>query len=250
MPSPRPRPVSLRHERGRSYLALVVNAWLRRSDLSLLEMSRIAGWGLGEDGCLSKSQLSQLKNRNIVRGASAKNLDGLAGANQAIWLWQERGEEEAIRRLGPPSSWQVTPEQLERSIWLHDPEFPDEALAYGDFAEIDAGYLQLPYLGAAVLSPSEATSLSLALAKLLNGLAAGGTPMDGINKVLDAYVSDDPERRERLRDLMLGGLWTHEELEAELGALALMVARLRGVPASEFGPYELHAELSAGRRRS
>lgn len=248
--SPRPKPVTLRHEQGRSHLASLLNYWLRKADLSHEQLSRIADWGLGEAGCISPSQISHLRNRNVARGASARNLDGLAGANRALWLWQEKGEDRAIRLLGPYHSWRVEPEWLDRGYWLPAEDDPVQPLEFADFALIDAGHLKLDYLGGQLLSPTESMVVSIKLTDLLNSLGGSGSAMEQIQRVQAAYPLTDPTRRERLRDLMLGGQWSREELEQELYALAILVATLRGVPPASYGPAELHAELAAHRRRT
>lgn len=247
--TPRPRHVTLRHEQGRSYLGTVLNYWMRRSDLTHQQMARIADWGLGEGGLLSPSQISHLRNRNILRGASPRNLDGLVGANRAIHLWHTEGQEGAWRKLGPHPAWRVEREWLDGAIWLARPDDETQPLTYGDFAELSVGYLTLPYLGEVSLSPTEWSDLSLRLNQLLNSLATGGTPMEGIARVVAAYPIQDPARQARLRDLLLGATWTREELETELYALAVLVATLRGIPVSDYGPTQLHAELSSPGRR-
>lgn len=249
-PSPRSRPATLRHEQGRSHLASLVNYWMRRSGLSHEQMARIADWGLGEAGWLSRSQISHLRNRNFARGANAQSLEGLAGANHAIWLWKAGGPERAIEELGPHSTWQIQPEWLDDAIWLPRDGSTTEPLDYGDFSEINAGRLRLSYIDGQLLSPTEAEDLSTHLSDLLNSLAAGGTPAEGFARILNAYPLADQDRRNRLRDLLLGAIWSREELERELYALAVTVATLRGVPVSEYGPAELHAELSGHRSRT
>lgn len=249
--SPRPRPVTQRHEQGRSYLALLVNYWMKRSELSHDQMARIADWGLGEAGWLSAPQLSHIRNRQLARGVSARNLEGLYGANRAIWLWQTQGQPAALRELGPHSSWRVDPESLDGAIWLPKAADDTAPLSYGDFAEINAGHqLQLPYLQDVALSPSEGADLSQRLYGLLNDLAGPGRPADGIARVLAAYPVADPERQRRIRDLMLGEWLTSEELEQELLALAQTISTLRGVPADHYTPADLHSELSSHRRRT
>lgn len=240
----------MRHEQGRSHLASLLNYWLRKADLSHDQLARIADWGLGEANCLSKTQISHLRNRNVTRGASARNLDGLAGANRAIWLWQEKGAERAIKLLGPHHNWQVEPEWLTRAIWLPAEDDPIQPLEFADFALIDAGHLKLSYLGGQLLSPTENQEVSSRLTELLNDLGGSGSAMEQIQRVLNAYPLTDPIRRERLRDLMLGDIWSREELEQELYALAVLVATLRGDPPSSYGPAELHAELATHRRRT
>lgn len=249
-PSPRSKPVTLRHEQGRSHLASLVNYWLRKAGLSHEQLARIADWGCGEANCISKSQISHLRNRNVARGASPRNLDGLAGANRAIWLWQAKGPDAAIKALGPHHSWNVEREWLDRAIWLPAEDEPSQPLDFADFAAIDAGHLKLGYLGQMVLSPSESAEISAKLTDLLNTLGGSGSAMEQIARILAAYPLTDPTRRERLRDLMLGGTWSREELEQELYALAVLVATLRGVTPASYGAAELHAELSAHRRRT
>lgn len=248
-PSPRLRPVTLRHEQGRSHLAGLINYWLRRGGLSHRQLAQIADWGLGESGWLTSTQISHLRNRNMARGATARNLEGLAGANQAIWLWQTKGPEHAVKALGPFSAWQVQERWLDDAIWLPVDD-SIEPLGYADFAEINAGRLQLSYMDGQSLSDTESDDLSQRLSDLLNSLAAGGTPAEGFARILAAYPLEDQARRDRLRDLLLGAIWSRQELEAELYALAVTVATLRGLPVSSYGPADLHAELSNHRRRT
>lgn len=245
-----PRPVSKRHEQGRSYLASLVNYWLRRSELSHENLARIADWGCGEAGLLGASQVSHIRNRNLARGISARNLEGMAGANLAIWLWATKGEAGAKQRLGSHTSWKVESEWLDGAIWLPAPEHDTEPLTFGDFAELSVGLLTLPYLEQVALSPSEGVELSQRLSELLNALAGGGTPAEGIARVQKAYPITDPVRQRRLRDLLLGEHWTREELEEELFALAVAVNTLRCLPEGSYKPADLHAELSAHRRRT
>lgn len=228
----------------------MLNYWLRRSDLSHEQLAGLVDWGLGERGWLISSQISHLRNGNVARGASARNIDGMAGANRAIWLWHERGEQEALRELGPHSSWGVDLEALGRAIWLPSPADQTRCLDYGEISSVNAGRLVLPYLATPVLSPTEATELSLKVGALLNQLVAGGTPAEGIGRVLDAYPIEDAERRQRLRDVLLGGTWTREELEQELYVLAVTISRLRNDELGDYGPAQLHAELAASRRRT
>jgi hypothetical protein len=229
---------------------MLINYWLRRSDLSHDQLARIADWGLGETGWLTSTQISHLRNRNVARGASARNIDGIAGANRAIWLWNDQGHDVAMQELGPHSSWGVDPEALGRAIWLPSERHPGECLDYGEIASVNAGRLTLGYLNAVALSPSEAPDLSVRLSALLNELVSGGTPAEGIGRVLDAYPLDDLERREHVRDLMLGAHWTQEQMERELYVIAVTISRLRGEQNSDYGPAQLHAELASHRRRT
>lgn len=249
-PSSHPRPATLRHEQGRSYLASLVNYWIRRSELTQRQLGLIADWGLGEAGWLIPSQISHLRNRDIVRGASAKSLQGLAGANYALWLWHTKGQRQAWQELGPHTGWKVQGEWLDGAIWLPTADDDTKPLGLGHFAEIGAGLIKLPYLKDVALSPTESIELSGRMAALLNDLAGGGTPAEGIARVLKAYPITEPTRQRRLRDLMLGDRWTREELEEEMYALAATVNSLRCLQEGSYGPADLHAELSAHRRRA
>ena len=248
----RSRPATLRHQRGRSYLALLLNYWMKRSELSHDRMSRIADWGLGESGWLAAPQISYLRNRQLARGANARSLEGMWAANRALWLWHTKGPQAAVTELGPFSSWGVTEDSLDGAIWLPRADDDTLPLSYGDLCEVSVGHQQLPYLQEASLSlsPSEGEQLSELLHTLLNDLAGGGRPADGIARVLAAYPIDDPARRRRIQGLMLGDLLTSDELQEELYALAATVSALRGLEPGSYGPAALHAELSSHRRRS
>jgi hypothetical protein len=250
MATPRPRPATLRHERGRTNLASLLNWWMRRAHFSHDQLARIADWGMGEVGCLSSPQISHLRNANVAKGASGKHLDAMAAANHAVWLWQTAGEEQAVKELGPYSSWGVQPEWLKDACWLESDRHQGAPLSFGEFCEVNAGRLELSYVTDVALSPTESTQLSHRLMELLNDLAPGATPVEGIRGVLAAYPLEDPERRARLQDLMLGGQWSRIELEEELYAVAMTVATLRGDPPGSYGPVQLHAELAAPRRRT
>lgn len=248
--APRIRPASERHEQGRSHLASLMNYWLRQSQLSHEQLGALADWGLGESGWLIPSQISHIKGRRLTRGLPAKACDAMAAANRAIWLWHEQKPEAAIQELGPHSSWNVTEEHLEGAIWLPSEERQGRPLDFCDFARLSAGWLRLSYLGTMALSDNEAVDLSMRLSELLNTLVGGTTPAAALQRILEAYpITDDQARAEGVRDLLLGGHWSRERLEAELYAMAVTVATLRGVPLSSYGPIELHAELARNRRR-
>lgn len=249
-PAPRPRLATQRHEQGRAHLGTVLNWWLKRSDLSHERMARIADWGLGDNGFLIASQISHLRRRNVVRGASSKALDAMAGANRAIWLWHTAGPRGAAQELGSHLAWEIEPEWLDGATWLPKPEDDTKPLDFVDFCQINSGYLTLPYLEPVALSPRESAVTGAEVADLLNRLAAGGTPAEGIARVLAAYPVDDVGRQQRLRGLMLGEPWSTEELEGEMLALAMTISTLRCLPEGSYGPAELHAELSSQRRRT
>jgi hypothetical protein len=247
---------SRRHLIGRQHLSAVLNFWMARANLSHEQLGSIADWAMSEKGWLSSPQLSHLRNGSVVK-PSHKNLDALGGANEAIWLWQQRGPEVCQRRYGPHSAYRIEDQWLTNAIWLHHPTYPDEALCYADFCDLQAGYLTLPYLGEVNLSPSEARILSQALADLFDRLAQermgeGLTMRQALDAVLAAYPSSaSPDRRDHLRSVILGTAdYTKAELEKELFLLAETVRTLRGLPEGDYGPAELHAELSASRRRA
>jgi hypothetical protein len=247
---------SRRHLQGRQHLSAVLNFWLARSGLSHEQLGSIADWAMSEKGLLSSPQISHLRNGSVVK-PSHRNLDALGGANMAIWLWQHRGPEVCLRRYGPHSAYRIQDEWLQNAIWLHHPEHTDEALNYADFCDLQAGYLVLPYLGDVNLSPSETKAMNLALADLFDSLAQermgeGQTMRQALDTVLAAYpATASKDRREHLRNVIMGTAdYTRAELEKELFFLAETVRTLRGLPEGELGPGELHAELSAGRRRA
>lgn len=246
---------SRRHLMGRQHLSAALNHWLARSGLSHEQLGSIADWAMSEKGWLSSPQISHLRNGSVGK-PSHKNLDAIGGANEAIWLWQKRGPEVCLRRYGPHSAYRIQPDWLDNAIWLHHPEHTDEALCYADFCDLQAGYLTLPYLGEVNLSPSEARSLSQALADLFDRLAQerlteGQTMRQALETVIAAYpASASPDRRKHLRDVILGiSDYSRPELEQELFMLAETIRTLRGLPEGEYGPAELHAELSSSRRR-
>jgi len=247
---------SRRHVQGRQHLSATLNWWLARSNLSHDQVGAIADWAMSEKGWLSSPQLSHLRNGAVIK-PSHKNLDALGGVNEAIWLWQRRGAQVCLRRYGPHSAYRIQEEWLNDAKWLHHPEHTDEPLNYADFCELQAGYLTLPYLNEVNLSPSEAKTLSQALADLFDRLAQERM-VDGqsMRVALDAVLAAFPatatkDRREHLRDVILGTAdYSKAELEKELFMLAETVRTLRGLPEGEYGPGELHAELLAGRRRA
>lgn len=247
---------SRRHIQGRQQLSAALNFWLARSNLSHDQIGAIADWAMSEKGWLSSPQLSHLRNGAVMK-PSHKNLDALGGANEAIWLWQRRGPEVCMRRYGPYSAYRIQEDWLNHAIWLHHPEHTEEALNYADFCDLQAGYLPLPYLNEVNLSPSEAKALSQALADLFDRLAqermADGQSMrSALDVVLAAYpATATKDRWEHLRGVITGTAdYSKPELEKELFFLAETVRCLRGLPEGEYGPGELHAELSAGRRRA
>lgn len=247
---------SRRHLLGRQHLSAVLNFWLARSGLSHDQIGSIANWAMSEKGWLSSPQLSHLRNGSVVK-PSHRNLDAIGGANEAIWLWQKRGPEVCMRRYGPHSAYRIEDAWLTDAIWLHHPVHTDEALCYADFCDLQAGYLMLPYLGEVNLSPSETKALNQALADLFDRLAQerlgeGQSLRQALDTVLAAYPSTaSRDRREHLRNVILGTAdYTKAELEKELFMLAETVRTLRGLPEGDYGPAELHAELSASRRRA
>ena len=247
---------SRRHLIGRQHLSAVLNFWLNRCGLSHEQLGSIADWAMSEKGWLSSPQLSHLRNGSVVK-PSHRNLDALGGANEAIHLWQQCGPQVCLKRYGPHSAYRIEDQWLNNAIWLHHPVHTDEALCYADFCDLQAGYLTLPYLGEVNLSPSEARNLSQALADLFDRLAQermgeGQSMRQALDTVLAAYPSSaSPDRRDHLRSVILGTAdYSKSELEKELFLLAETVRQLRALPEGDYGPAELHAELSASRRRA
>ena len=247
---------SRRHVQGRQHLSAVLNFWLSRSGLSHEQLGSIADWAMSEKGWLSSPQISHLRNGSVVK-PSHKSLDALGGANEAIWRWQNNGLQECQKHYGPHSAYRIQDEWLSDAIWLHHPENTNKAINYADFCCLQAGYLVLPYLGEVNLSPSEAKPLSQALADLFDRLAQerlaeGQSMRHALDAVLAAYPSTaSRDRREHLRSVIMGSAdYSRPELEKELSCLAETVRALRGLSEGEYGPAELHAELSASRRRA
>jgi hypothetical protein len=226
-------------------MSMLLNYWLTHSRLSFDQLIAIANWGLGEAGMLDKSALSRLKSGFKPRSASYRQIDAMAGANYAMWLWHEKGAERAKDVLGPYGSWGVRPEWMDDAKWLPHPEDSSEPLQFADFAEIVVGLLQLPYLGPTPLTLPEAREASGRLAALLDQLCAdrGWGPL-GVGKLQQAYPVADHIRVHKLRRVILGEhQYSPDELESELMALAEIVRQVRRLPEGTYGPAELQAEL-------
>lgn len=245
------RHASERHEDGVRTLAALLNSWLGRSGLSHDQLVAICAWGLNERGVIDSAVISRVRNGKQARGASWKHLDALAAANRAVWLWQTRGQQGAWAELGPQGGWGVRPEWLDDACWLPNPEHEDQPLAFRDFAEVLAGYMDLPYLSTPALSPADARRISDALGHLLEATIAerGWGPREGVRRLLEAYPVEDQARQRRLRGVIVGDAsLNREELEAELHAIAEMIRAVRGLRPGSYGPAELRAELSSAPR--
>lgn len=260
-PEPPPEPVrglaeplrlaTERHDEGRKALAAMVGHWMVRSGLSLEQLSLIAAWGLNERGIMDKSILSRIRTGAKTRGASLPQVDALAAANMAIWLWQVRGKQKAWARLGPHSGWGVKDEWLDSASWLAHPEHPNEPLEFADMAEVMVGYLDLPYVGPAPLSAADSRTASSELPRLLDRLAAerGWGAMAGVRNLIAAYPVGDRGRQQRMRRVIVGEqLLSGDELAGELHAISEMVRQVRQLKPGEYGPRELQAELMSGGR--
>lgn len=240
-----------RHDEGRKALASMVGHWLVSSGLSLEQLSLIAAWGLNERGIMDKSILSRIRTGAKTRGASLAQIDALSAANQAIWLWQVRGQDKAWARLGPHSGWGVRDEWLDNASWLAHPDHPNEPLEFADMAEVMVGYLDLPYVGPPPLSAADARVASDQLARLLDRLCAerGWGAMAGVRNLMAGYPVSDRGRQQRMRRVIVGEqLLSGDELASELHALAEMVRAVRQLKPGEYGPRELQAELMSGGR--
>lgn len=254
-PSPQglPEPLRLateRHEQGVDAMAALVNAWLGRGNLSHDQLSTIAAWGLGER-LLDKSVVSRIRNRNQERGVSWRHIDALAAANYAIWLWQTKGPDAARAELGPHSSWGFQDRWLNEAAWMPRVDDESQPLGFTDLCSLLAGYLDLPYLATAQLSPGDARKLSRALIELLEGLIADRSwvPRKAIHQLLEAYPVTDQARRRRLKSVIVGDeTLSPAELESELHAIAEMIRATRGLKPGSYGPAELQRELSSGVR--
>lgn len=254
-PAPGPQqpilPASDRHNRGKAHLGHVVNFWLAKSGLTTRQLSRIADWGLDERGWLHDAKLSQIRRNAFIRALPMRYLDACGAANNAIWLWQCKGEKAALSKLGPPAKERIKPEWLDRAIWLAHPDYPTDPLGPADWFEIATGHLELPYVASPMLAPNEGPQLTEELCNLLFTLVASESQRDQMRKILRAYPVPDQERRDRLASVLLGATsYDREQAEQELYSLAEVVRDLRGLSAREYGPAELYAELTRNRRQA
>ncbi len=143
----------------REPIAATLNWWIGRSSFTHRRLEKLSNWTMGERNCLSSTQISHLRNV-AVREPNYLNLDAISVVNRAVWTWQTKGQRPCVEQWGPYSSHGVDPAWLDEAAWLSHPDEPTSPLDYGDWAEIVAGYLELPYLDAVNLSPSEAQDLS------------------------------------------------------------------------------------------
>jgi len=240
---------SVRHEQGRNAVAGLVNYWLTRSKLSHDQFSAIASWALGERGLIDTTTLSRLPNNRQPRGASYKNLDAFAAANELIWCWQTQGQADCLKLYGTFSGWGVVEDWLADAIWLPRPDDETKPLRFAEFAEVMVGRLVLPYLGDAELSPADVTRMNDALLELLERLCVERKlgSIRGPQQLMEAYPATDRARRMRFRALIGGERLNAGELELELHALAETVRTVRGLKEGEYGAPELMAELRAAR---
>lgn len=243
-------PATDRHNRGRAHLGHVVNYWLARSNLSTRQLSRIADWGLDERGWLHDAKLSQIRRNMFIRALPMRYLDALGAANEAIWLWQCRGEAAAVSKLGPPPKDRVDPEWLTSAIWLPHPEFPTEPLSPADWFDLACGHLELPCVSSPILSPNEGPLITAEIRALLLSLVATESSRDQVRHLLRVYPVTDQERKDRLTSVLIGAVsYSKEQAEQELYALAEVVRALRGLTSLQYGPAELYSELSQDRRQ-
>jgi hypothetical protein len=244
-------PATDRHNRGKAHFSHVLNWWLARSGLTTRQLSRIADWGLDERGWLHDAKISQLRRNQYIRALSMRYSDACGAANQAIWLWQCRGQEEAISKLGPPSKDRIDPTWLDTAIWLPHPDHASEPLNPADWFEVATGYLTIPQVASPVLAPHEGAQLTDELCQLLLSLVATESPRDQIRHLVRLYPLADKERRDRFASVLIGAtVYDSAEIEHELYAMAIIVASLRGVTTTEYGPAELYVELTADRRQT
>jgi hypothetical protein len=233
-------------EQGDHWIREALSWWVTRSHLTTRQMATIAAYGLGERGALEHSIISRITNRKI--GPSIKSLIGMEAANNAIWLWQTKGQDATWAKLGPHPAWKIQPHWLDGAIWLPVPDESDHPLDLGDFVDVWVGRLELPYLGNRLLMPNDHRRTAEHLPALLDAtiVAAGLSPMAGVRGLLAAYPAADEARRERFRGVILGEQQlTRDELQEELLAIAEAVRTLRELPIGSYGPAELLAELLA-----
>jgi hypothetical protein len=243
-------PATDRHNRGRAHFGHILSWWMAKSGLTGRQLSRIADWGLDEKNWLHDSKISQLRRNAYIRALPMRYLDACGAANQAIWLWQCRGESAAVSKLGPPEKDRVNPKWLNQAIWIPHPDYPTEPLGPADWFEIATGYLDIPQVSSPVLAPSEGPRLTDELCRLLLSLVANESQRDQIRHLVRLYPSTDKERRDRFASVLIGAAcYDSTDLEQELYAMASIIASLRGLTANDYGPAELYAELTADRRQ-
>ena len=235
-----------RSEKGVQTLASLLNYWLATSSHD--KLAAILKWGNGGPTGLDGGSLSRIRNAKQNRGAGIKHLDAIAEANRAIWLWKQ-DPEAAIRVYGPHSSWGVKAEWLDEICWLPAPApNEDQPLDLGDLAMLLMSRLELPYLGGQLLSPAKLGRMTEQFGQLLEDEASerGWGPREATQRFLAAYPSTDPGRQRRLKEILMGGEITANELELELAAFAEMLRSIRQL--DTYTPAELQAELLSARR--
>jgi hypothetical protein len=236
-----------RTDKGVQALASLMNYWLATTSHD--KLAAILRWGYGEPAGLDGGSLSRIRNAKQNRGAGIKHLDAMAEANRAIWLWKQ-DPDAAIQEFGPHSSFYVKAEWLDEICWLPAPEpNEDQPLDLGDLAMLLMSRLELPYLGAQMLSPAKLGRMAEQFAQLLEDESSERSwgPREVTQRFLAAYPSTDPGRRRRLKELLMGGEISASELELELAAFAEMLRSIRGL--DSYTPAELQEELLSARRR-
>jgi hypothetical protein len=236
-----------RSEKGVQALASLMNYWLATTSHD--KLAAILRWGYGEPTGLDGGSLSRIRNAKQNRGAGIKHLDAMAEANRAIWLWKQ-DPDAAIQEFGPHSSFDVKAEWLDEICWLPAPEpNEDQPLDLGDLAMLLMSRLELPYLGAKLLSPAKLCRMAEQFAQLLEDESSERSwgPREATQRLLAAYPSTDPGRRRRLKELLMGGEISVSELELELAAFAEMLRSIRRL--DSYTPAELQEELLSARRQ-
>ena len=244
--------IDSRQAAGVQAIGSLVNYWLVRGNLSHDQLVSVLNWSIGESCRMQGGVLSRIRNANQKRGASLQHLDAMAEGNRLIWLWQQQGQQQAIRRFGPFSGWGIQPGWLDHAIWLPSVADGQQPLNLGELAQVLAGRLELPYLSGDLLNPVDARRLNQQLSPLLDQIAAerGWGPRQAIEEFQAAYPSTDRGRVQRLKGLVVGDETLNPtELENEMPALAEMIRQVRGLKLDEYGPGELRSELLSARRQ-
>lgn len=250
MPADTDKPFTARHDAGKERLAALVQRWLPKTGLSQEKLNAIASWGLGQTNALESSKISQLRNANVQK-PSLRDLDALAALNQTVHCWQVEGPEVARERYGPPSSYGVLDEWLDKARWIGDPRRPGQPLSFSAICDLFAGYLDMEGAGGEVnnlaqrMSDAFADMLDADIRRLDLGLR------EGLERLASCYPDQsDVERINKLKAVVLGDdTYTPSEFEAELLNLAETVRVLRGLPMDCYSPSDLRSELTAGLQR-
>lgn len=235
-----------RRVRGVQTISGLMNVLLSRCDWRHGSLAAVANWVSGEQSPLHTTQISRMRNGMTAKPPTLAQLDALAEVNAAIWLWRTEGAEAAIERYGPPSSWGVETEWLDRAEFLPSAADPSQPLNLGEMVMVLAGRLTLPYLTPWDVGRGDGGRICAGISALLEQIAQdqGWGPGKAAREFGAAYPSTDRNRQKRLIELINGRQLRTDELPTELPALAEMIRRVWNL--ESYGPVDLLNEAGAG----